>query len=88
MAGDGFNLTVGAARFLEVSGCILTQAMKGVFVFVTVQPKALQLTLPVFLKSVLAKWLTSRGAGETVGPKQFRRDNCIASTFGDSQFSL
>ena len=80
MAGDGFDLTVGATRFQKVNGRILTQAMKGVFVFVTFQPEALKFTLPIFLKSVLAKWLTSRGAGETgrteaIQPRQlFRLD--------------
>ena len=70
MAGDGFDLTVGATRFQKVDGCIFTKAVKGVSVFVAVQPKALKLPLPIFLKSILAKGLASRGAGETVRPDQ------------------
>ena len=69
MAGDGFDLTVGATRFQKVNGRILTQAVKGVFVFVTVQAKALQLTLPIFLKSILAKGLASRGATLPISTK-------------------
>ena len=63
MAGDGFDLTVGATRFQKVDGCILTQAVKGVFVFVTVQPKALKVPLLIFPQSILAKGPTRRGAG-------------------------
>ena len=61
MAGDGLDLTVGATRFQEIDGGVLTQAMKGVFEFVTVQLKAFTLTLPILVECILAKGLTSRG---------------------------
>ena len=70
MAGDGLDLTVGATRFQEIDGGVLTQAMKGVFEFVTVQLKAFTLALPILVESILAKGLASRGAGETVRPDQ------------------
>ena len=88
MAGDGFDLTVGATRFQKFNGRILTQAVKGVFLFVTFQPEELKFTLPVSLETILAKRLTRRGAGDTVRPKQSRCDDCFASAFCDSQFSL
>ena len=35
VAGDGLNLTVGAASFQKVDGGVLTKAVKGVFMVVT-----------------------------------------------------
>jgi len=35
MAGDGLSLTIGAASFQKVDGCVLTKAVQGVFVVVT-----------------------------------------------------
>ena len=54
MAGDHLNLTVGATRFQDIDGGVLTQVMKGVFEFVTVQLKAFMLMLPIFVESILA----------------------------------
>ena len=59
----GLDLTVGANRFQKVNCSILTQAVKGIFVFVTLQPKALKVPLLIFPQSILAKGPTSRGAG-------------------------
>ena len=35
MSGDGLNLTIGAASFQKVDGCVLAKAVKGVFMVVT-----------------------------------------------------
>ena len=35
MLGDGLNLTISAASFQKVDGCVLTKAVKGVFMVVT-----------------------------------------------------
>ena len=76
------DLNVGVNRFLNVNGCIVTQAVKGVFVFVTVQAKALKVPLLIFPQSILAKGPASRGAGgDGYSEKRQFFSNAVSNVF-------
>ena len=88
VAGNGLNLTVGAASFQKVDGGVLTKAVKRVVFVDTIQTKASPLWLTIFFQSSFAKRLACGTTGETVRPGQFRRNECFAATFSSGKFGL
>ena len=53
VSGDGLNLTVGAASFQEVDGCVLTKPVERVVLVDAAQTKTATLWLPILLQSSL-----------------------------------
>ena len=54
MLGDGLNLTIGAASFQKIDGCVLAKAVKCVVLGDTIQTKTATLRLPILIQSSLA----------------------------------
>ena len=57
--GDSLNLTIGAARFQEIDGCVLTKAVERAVLVDAAQTKTATLWLPILLQSSLAQRPTS-----------------------------
>ena len=72
-SGEGLNLTVGAASFQEVGGCVLTKAVEGVVLVDAAQTKSATLWLSILLQSSLAQGLASGTIMQAVRAEQCRR---------------
>ena len=86
--GDSLNLTVGAASFQEVDGCVLTKAVERVVFVEAAQTKTATLWLPILLQSSLAQGLASGTVRQAVRAEQRHRKDCLAATFSSGKFGL